>query len=58
MKQIENRPMPCSSCGAVAQGRESSMNTPQGVLHECRWICPRCGTLVRVHEELEANEKD
>ena len=58
MKQIENRPMPCGRCGAVAQGRESSMNTREGILHECRWTCPRCGTLVRVHEELEAHEAE
>ena len=57
MKEMENRPLPCNSCGAVAHGRESSMKTREGMLHECRWVCPRCGSLVRVHEELEREVK-
>lgn len=53
MRNIENRPMGCGRCGAQVQGRESSMNTREGLLHECRWTCPRCGTLVRVEEEYD-----
>lgn len=56
MNYMENRPMPCSNCGAMAQGRESSTNTKDGVLHECRWICHLCGILVKLHEEFESNE--
>ena len=57
MREIENRPMPCGRCGAQVNGRESAMNTPQGLLIECRWTCPRCGTLVRVHEEYDNEAK-
>lgn len=57
MRDIENRPIGCSRCGAMVQGRESEMNTSKGILRECRWICPRCGTLVRVHEEYDNEGK-
>ena len=57
MRTIENRPVPCNHCGAMVTGRESEMNTREGILRECRWVCPRCGMLVRVDEELD-NETD
>ena len=57
MREMENRPLPCRACGSQVNGRESSMQTNKGILHECRWICPRCGCLVRVHEEYDNNEK-
>ena len=53
MRNIENRPIGCPHCGAQVNGRESSMNTPKGILHECRWTCPRCGNLARVEEEYD-----
>lgn len=53
MRTIENRPIPCQFCGASVPGRESSMMTPKGLLHECRWTCSRCGRLARVEEEYE-----
>jgi RNase P subunit RPR2 len=53
MTTIENRPIGCTNCGAQVNGRESSVRTREGILHECRWVCPRCGVLVRVDEELE-----
>ena len=57
MKHMENRAIGCQQCGGMAHGRESSMKVREGILHECRWVCPRCGSLVRVHEELEPNEE-
>jgi ribosomal protein S27AE len=57
MRNIENRPMGCGRCGAQVNGRESSMNTREGLLHECRWTCPRCGTLIRVEEEYDKETK-
>ena len=53
MRNIENRPIGCQHCGAQIIGRESEMNTPQGILRECRWTCPRCGRLARVEEEYD-----
>ena len=49
---IENRPIGCHIChyGPIF-GREDKMNTPQGILLEVRWVCPKCGSLVRVDEE-------
>lgn len=49
---IENRPIGCTYCGyGPVNGRED-FNC--GV-REIRWICPRCGRLIRVDEER--NEK-
>lgn len=53
MREIENRPIACNKCHALVTGKESAMQTPKGLLRECRWICPRCGTLVRIHEEYD-----
>ena len=53
MKNIDNRPIGCTFCGSQCQGRESSMETREGILHECRWTCPKCGQLARLEEELE-----
>ena len=58
MKNIDNRPVGCPYCGSMVCGRESSMNTRKGILHECRWVCPKCGALARQEEELEPHEKD
>lgn len=55
---IENRPMPCSICGNYVQGTESSYTVKSGVMHECRWICGRCGNLVRVDEKLEEHSEN
>ena len=55
MRTVENRPIGCNNCGAMVTGRESAMETSKGILRECRWICPRCGSLVRVDEEYDDN---
>lgn len=53
MRNIENRPIGCNRCGAQVNGRESQYDTSKGMVTECRWTCPRCGTLVRVEEEYD-----
>lgn len=58
MRTVENRPVPCHTCGTMVQGRESAMHTPQGLLRELRWTCPKCGLLVRVDEEYDETEAD
>lgn len=56
---IENRPVSCSSCGHYPIfGRESSAPTHNGILIECRWICDRCGVLVRVDEKVIENNAE
>ena len=47
---VENRPIACSFCSAQVQGRvtpKMDPNTKQNV-NECRWVCARCGNLVKV----------
>ena len=53
MREIDNRPIGCTNCGSMVTGRESVTQTSKGLLRECRWTCPRCGALVRVHEEYD-----
>ena len=55
MRNIENRPIGCPHCNAQVQGRESEMQTKDGILRECRWTCARCGRLVRQEEELDTD---
>lgn len=50
--QLTNVPVGCQICGATAYGRESSSRTSDGVLHECVWICSRCGGVAKRHSEL------
>jgi transposase-like protein len=48
-----NVPITCPACGNnPVMGRESSEKQRNGdVLHECRWVCDRCGSLARVDSE-------
>lgn len=49
---IENRPVGCRSCGfGPVNGREDQIRSGKDLIREIRWICPRCGSLVRVDEE-------
>ena len=47
---VENRPIPCSFCGATVNGRVMEKTNPNSkeITKECRWICPRCNNLVKV----------
>jgi len=47
---LENRPMPCSFCGASINGRvqERKDHTTKEVIKECHWVCTRCGNVSRV----------
>jgi hypothetical protein len=47
---VDNRPIGCSFCGAQVQGRILDTIDPQTKepTKECRWICGRCGNLVKV----------
>ena len=58
IKEITNTPVGCQICGAPAYGRESFSNTHEGVIHECIWICSRCGGVAKRHTELERKQND
>lgn len=47
---VENRPIPCSFCNATVNGRiiEKASSTSNETTKECRWICSRCGNLVKI----------
>lgn len=55
---IENRPVSCNMCGNYpVHGREDTYKTREATIHECRWTCHRCGSLVRVDENRIDEEK-
>lgn len=46
---VENRPVPCSFCGATVNGKITERKDySKEVIKECRWVCGRCGNLVKV----------
>lgn len=47
---VENRPIGCTFCGAQVQGRVTEKKDVKSdeSYKECRWICGRCGNLVKV----------
>lgn len=47
---LENRPIPCSFCGATVQGRITEKIDPKTkqIVKECRWTCGRCNNLSRI----------
>ena len=47
---VENRPISCSFCGAMVQGRitEKVDQRSKQLVKECRWTCGRCGNLSKV----------
>jgi hypothetical protein len=50
---IENRPVGCTSCGyGPVNGNEHQYNIGGKLMMEVRWVCPRCGTLIRIDEEV------
>lgn len=50
---IENRAVGCGSCGyGPIYGQESQTKVDAGLHLEVRWVCPKCGRLVRVDEEV------
>ena len=58
---VNNAHIGCTACGYKSfQGRESSSKRRDGSIYqECRWICPRCNTLVRLDERtIPAPKKD
>lgn len=49
-QSVDNRPIGCHFCGAQVHGRivESRNLKTKEVTQECRWICSRCGNLVKM----------
>ena len=47
---VENRPIACTFCGAHVQGRVTESRNPKTTetIKECRWVCSRCGNLVKI----------
>jgi hypothetical protein len=49
-QNVENRPIGCTFCGSHVTGKISprfDTKTKQNI-NECRWVCSRCGNLVKV----------
>ena len=45
---VNNRPIGCTFCGGQVQGRVTEKKEKSGqVIKECRWVCSRCGNLVK-----------
>jgi len=56
---IENRPVSCNVCGNYPiYGQENKYKANRVIVHECRWVCHRCGNLVRVDENRINEEKE
>ena len=49
-QQVNNRPIGCHFCGAQVHGRilETTNPNTKETVKECRWVCGRCGNLVKV----------
>ena len=48
MNLLQNRPIPCRSCGRNTFGIESPVRKPDGSLvMECNWRCSQCGSFIR-----------
>jgi hypothetical protein len=47
---VNNRPIGCHFCGAQVNGKifESINPVTKEPIKECRWICSRCGNLVKI----------
>jgi hypothetical protein len=46
---VENKPIPCNFCGASVNGRVTpQQNASKEIIKECRWICNRCGNLIKI----------
>ena len=47
---VENRPIACSFCGAHVNGRvtDKQDSSSKEIIKECRWVCGRCGNLVKI----------
>ena len=48
--QVDNRPIACTFCGAHVTGQVNQTTNPitKAVESICRWVCGRCGNLVKV----------
>ena len=46
---VTNKPLGCTFCGSFVQGRVQQVQNPvtKVVENVCRWICQRCGNLVK-----------
>jgi|GEM_PF-1921085 len=46
---VHNRPISCRNCGTAVQGRITQIRRPdQTIREEVKWICGKCGSLVKV----------
>lgn len=53
----QNTPISCYCGYAPVNGRESQYEDRFGnIVHECKWICPRCLQLVRSDERIEEKQ--
>lgn len=49
-QNVANRAIGCTFCGAHVNGKVTPIQNPKTkeVVNECRWVCSRCGHLVRI----------
>lgn len=57
---ISNQPISCPGCGCGhVPGREESYTDRNGnIVHECSWVCPQCGVLLRRDENVEEKQNE
>lgn len=51
---VSNRPIACTFCGAHVNGQVNQVknSNTQEVENICKWVCSRCGNLVKVGKVL------
>ena len=49
-QSVENKPIGCTFCGSHVIGKvsEKANSRTKEIVKECRWVCSRCGNLVKV----------
>jgi hypothetical protein len=49
-QNLENRPIGCTFCGSHVTGKVNTRvdHKTKQTINECRWVCSRCGNLVKV----------
>jgi hypothetical protein len=49
-QNVTNRAIGCTFCGAQVNGKVNPIqnNRTKEIVNECRWVCSRCGNLVKI----------
>lgn len=46
--QVTNKPIPCTFCSNTVQGRVLTIKENSKDINLCKWICGRCGNLIKM----------